>query len=114
MIRQQMKFGEWLMLVTLSLVWGGSFFFNGVAVAELPVLTIVLCRHGAVCFHEMGGSCDAGGPPDLTGLFLDGVSEQCHPLRPNRLGAGLFNVRLCVDHQRTDAPLRGSCGAFCH
>ena len=46
MIRQQMKFGEWLMLVTLSLVWGGSFFFNGVAVAELPVLTIVLGRVG--------------------------------------------------------------------
>ena len=34
------------MLVTLSLVWGGSFFFNGVAVAELPVLTIVLGRVG--------------------------------------------------------------------
>ena len=46
MIRQQMKFGEWLMLVTLSLLWGGSFFFNGVAVAELPTLTIVLCRVG--------------------------------------------------------------------
>ena len=46
MIRQQMKFGKWLMLVTLSLVWGGSFFFNGVAVAELPVLTIVLGRVG--------------------------------------------------------------------
>ena len=46
MIRQQMKFGEWLMLVTLSLLWGGSFFFNGVAVAELPTLTIVLGRVG--------------------------------------------------------------------
>ena len=41
-----MKFGEWLVLVKLSLVWGGSFFFNGVAVAELPVLTIVLGRVG--------------------------------------------------------------------
>ena len=46
MIRQQMKFGEWLMLVALSLVWGGSFFFSGVAVTELPVLTIVLGRVG--------------------------------------------------------------------
>ena len=34
------------MLVTLSLLWGGSFFFNGVAVAELPTLTIVLGRVG--------------------------------------------------------------------
>ena len=37
---------EWLMLVTLSILWGGSFFFVGVAVAELPPLTIVALRVG--------------------------------------------------------------------
>lgn len=37
---------EWVMLVALSLLWGGSFFFVGVAVAELPPLTIVLIRVG--------------------------------------------------------------------
>jgi drug/metabolite transporter (DMT)-like permease len=37
---------EWLMLITLSLLWGGSFFFVGVAVAELPPLTIVTLRVG--------------------------------------------------------------------
>ena len=46
MIRQHTKFGEWLMLVALSPVWGGSFFFSGVAVTELLVLTIVLGRVG--------------------------------------------------------------------
>lgn len=35
---------EWAMLLTLSLVWGGSFFFNGIAVRDLPVLTIVVVR----------------------------------------------------------------------
>jgi len=35
---------EWAMLVTLSLVWGGTFFFNGVAVRELPPLSIVAAR----------------------------------------------------------------------
>ena len=35
---------EWAMLLGLSFVWGGSFFFNGVAVREVPVLTVVLCR----------------------------------------------------------------------
>lgn len=35
---------EWMMLLALSLLWGGSFFFTGVAVKELPTLTIVLCR----------------------------------------------------------------------
>jgi drug/metabolite transporter (DMT)-like permease len=35
---------EWGMLLTLSLFWGGSFFFIGVAVKELPPLTIVALR----------------------------------------------------------------------
>lgn len=35
---------EWAMLIALSLLWGGSFFFNGVAVRELPPLTIVFAR----------------------------------------------------------------------
>ncbi|MFN7332953.1 MAG: EamA family transporter, partial [bacterium] len=34
------------MLIALSVLWGGSFFFNGVAVRELPSLTIVLLRVG--------------------------------------------------------------------
>jgi drug/metabolite transporter (DMT)-like permease len=37
---------EWSMLIALSVLWGGSFFFNGVAVKELPSLTIVLLRVG--------------------------------------------------------------------
>jgi hypothetical protein len=37
---------EWAMLIALSVLWGGSFFFNGVAVRELPSLTIVLVRVG--------------------------------------------------------------------
>ena len=35
---------DWLLLVTLSMLWGGSFFFAKVAVAELPPLTVALCR----------------------------------------------------------------------
>jgi drug/metabolite transporter (DMT)-like permease len=37
---------EWLLLVTLSVVWGGSFFFIEVALRELPPLTVVLGRVG--------------------------------------------------------------------
>jgi drug/metabolite transporter (DMT)-like permease len=37
---------EWGLLVLLSLLWGGSFFFTGVAVRELPPLTIVVVRVG--------------------------------------------------------------------
>lgn len=35
---------EWAMLLALAIVWGGSFFFNSVAVRELPVFTVVLAR----------------------------------------------------------------------
>lgn len=37
---------EWGMLLALSLLWGGSFFFTGVAVKELPPFTIVMLRVG--------------------------------------------------------------------
>jgi len=37
---------EWVMLIALSVLWGGSFFFQGVAVRELPPLTIVVARVG--------------------------------------------------------------------
>lgn len=35
---------EWFMLIALSMVWGGSFFFNEIAVRELPVFTVVVSR----------------------------------------------------------------------
>jgi drug/metabolite transporter (DMT)-like permease len=35
---------DWSLLGVLSILWGGSFFFNGVALRELPPLTLVLLR----------------------------------------------------------------------
>ncbi len=35
---------DWGMLVLLSVLWGGSYFFAGVAVRELPPLTVVFAR----------------------------------------------------------------------
>lgn len=37
---------DWLLLLALSVLWGGSFFFVGVAVQALPPLTIVAIRVG--------------------------------------------------------------------
>jgi drug/metabolite transporter (DMT)-like permease len=37
---------EWAMLLTLSALWGGSFFFTAIALRELPPLTIVALRVG--------------------------------------------------------------------
>jgi drug/metabolite transporter (DMT)-like permease len=35
---------EWMLLLVLSLLWGGSFFFSKVALAELPPFTVVFWR----------------------------------------------------------------------
>lgn len=35
---------DWALLLALAVLWGGSFFFNGVAVRELPSFTLVWLR----------------------------------------------------------------------
>jgi len=41
-----MRPADWAMLIVLSILWGGSFFFTGVAVRELPPLVVVAGRAG--------------------------------------------------------------------
>lgn len=43
-MQRQMNGLEWLMLAALSLLWGGSFLFNGILVKSWPPLTIVTAR----------------------------------------------------------------------
>jgi len=43
-LQKSMGLTEWLMLILLSVLWGGSFFFMKVSLAELPTLTIVFSR----------------------------------------------------------------------
>jgi drug/metabolite transporter (DMT)-like permease len=43
-INNLMGVREWLMLITLSILWGGSFFFVEVALNDLPTFTIVAIR----------------------------------------------------------------------
>lgn len=40
----QMDAQSWALLVVLSIVWGATFFFTGVALKELPPLTLVFLR----------------------------------------------------------------------
>ncbi|PZU82491.1 MAG: EamA family transporter [Shinella sp.] len=46
MAQKEMAKGEWLMLGALSLLWGGSFLFNGILVKAWPPVTIVSARVG--------------------------------------------------------------------
>lgn len=41
-----MDLSDWLLLLLLSLLWGGAFFFGKIAVAEWPPLAVVLARVG--------------------------------------------------------------------
>lgn len=43
-IRKTMAASDWALLIVLSVVWGGSFLFVGIAVKELPPFTIVAIR----------------------------------------------------------------------
>ena len=43
-IRVQMNRSDWLILGTLAVIWGGAFFFIGVAVRHVPPLTYVFLR----------------------------------------------------------------------
>ena len=44
MIRSQMNGSDWLIMVALGLIWGGAFFFIGVAVRHVQPLTYVWLR----------------------------------------------------------------------
>ncbi len=45
-INRTMGAVEWVLLIALSVLWGGSFFFAEVALVELRPFTVVLCRVG--------------------------------------------------------------------
>lgn len=41
---RQMSLNDWVLLVTLGVIWGGSFFFARIAVAEIAPLALVMFR----------------------------------------------------------------------
>lgn len=65
---------EWVLLLILSVLWGGSFFFVGVAVKALPPFTIVALRVGLAAIALNVVVCATGlrMPTDLRvwGAFL--------------------------------------------
>ncbi|MBM6594753.1 DMT family transporter [Microvirga pudoricolor] len=73
-IRTTMAASDWALLGLLSVVWGGSFLFVGVAVGELPPLTIVAARVALaavallIVLRVMGSSLPRG--PRIWGAFL--------------------------------------------
>ncbi|QOZ77316.1 EamA family transporter [Bradyrhizobium sp. CCBAU 53351] len=60
---------DWSLLAVLSVLWGGSFFFNGAALRELPPLTLVFLRValGAAILLPLLRMQGIGWPKGMTG-----------------------------------------------
>jgi len=71
---------DWLLLLALSVLWGGSFFFAKIAVGAIPPLTVALCRVGiaAACLILVAR---------MTGIALPATAAAWLPFVP----MGLLN-----------------------
>lgn len=59
-IHRTMTASEWTLLLALSLLWGGSFFFTGVALTGLPPLLVVFLRVGLAALFLCAAALVAG------------------------------------------------------
>lgn len=93
---------EWLLLLALSLLWGGSFLFNELALRGLPPFTLVLCR-AALAAMTLGLVLRARGlrlPQDerwwpafaVMSLFNNVVPFSLIVWGQTRIGGGLASV----------------------
>lgn len=73
-VSPRMRAAEWALLIFLSVLWGGSFFFAKIAAAALPPLTLVLARVGLAALPLNSLLCVRGGGlprnPQLWGQFF--------------------------------------------
>jgi len=73
-VNRTMGFAEWGLIIILSILWGGSFFFVGVAVKQMPPLTIVAGRVAIAAVILVAYIYLRGGKmpfsPGLWGAFL--------------------------------------------
>ena len=93
---------EWGLLILLGGIWGGSFFFARVAVAEIPPLTLVLLRVGiaAIALHlwlALRGPSFALALPHWQLFLALGITNNVIPfslifLGQTELGAGIASV----------------------
>jgi drug/metabolite transporter (DMT)-like permease len=93
---------EWGLLALLSLLWGGSFFFIGVAVKELPPLTLAALRVGLAALILWASAPLTGAMPPRNGkavaaLALLGLGNNALPFAliawgQTHLAAGLASI----------------------
>jgi drug/metabolite transporter (DMT)-like permease len=101
-VSSRMGAADWGVLWLLSLMWGGSFFFNGVLVQELPPLTIAAGRLliAAPALLLAARALGVALPRDgrtWAGFFLLGLLNCAAPFAlivwgQTRIGAGLASI----------------------
>jgi len=84
LMNHRMNRGEWLALLLLSVLWGGSFFFAGVLIKTLPPFTIVFLRVAlaAVILNALVkavGMKMPGGRPAWLAFFAMGLLNNAVP-----------------------------------
>ncbi len=77
-INLQMSRSQWGLIFLLSVIWGGSFFFIGIAVRELPPITIATARSTLAALFllaavKITGHKFPASPKIWRGLFLLGI-----------------------------------------
>jgi drug/metabolite transporter (DMT)-like permease len=83
-INRPMTALEWAMLTALAALWGGAFFFNAIAVKELPVLTVVVARVALAALAllavlKIAGVHLPGGRPEWAAFFAMGLLNNAIP-----------------------------------
>src|SRR5574342_263634 len=101
-IRTEMGLAQWALLLLLGTLWGGSYFFGKVALAQLPPFTVAGCRLGlaAVALNVVTRTAGRGLPLSLSAwraFFLMGLLNNVIPMSlilwgQTRIGSGLAAI----------------------
>ncbi|WP_291546867.1 DMT family transporter [Bosea sp. (in: a-proteobacteria)] len=97
-----MDASDWLLLLVLSLLWGASFFFGKIAVAQWPPLAVVLARVGLASVTlllvvRLSGLSMRVGRPMWLGFFGMGLLNNLIPFGlifwgQTQIGSGLASI----------------------
>jgi drug/metabolite transporter (DMT)-like permease len=100
-----MSASDWTLLCVLSVLWGGSFFFNKIAVAEVPPMTAALGRVGGgallllLIARAMGAALPprhAWGPLALMGLFNSVLPFSLIMWSQQHVASGLASILIAT------------------
>ncbi|WP_305986896.1 DMT family transporter [Roseibium sp. MMSF_3544] len=97
-----MSLRNWILLIVLGAIWGGSFLFAKVAVAEIPPFVLVFLRVSSACavllvvlwYQKLLGAMTLGlaGPFLIMGFLNNAVPFSLLFLGQTEIGAGLASI----------------------